>query len=314
MSQHTVSFSSAVVRPLVASDLHSVVALDRAITGSARKSYFERRLLSALRHPKRHLQIAITSSAGTLIGFLLARQVGGEFGRKESAVVLESISIAPEARHCGLGQRLVSELTDLLRARGVQLLVLHVDWRNHAMLRFAASAEFLLGPRLVLERPVQRMSLPDTETVLEQSPKLIRNLREVDFDAVVQIDRDLTQLDRTEYFRRRFDEVLSESAICISLAAECDGQVVAYAMARVDFGSEGRVEPTASLHTIGVATAYASQGFGVAILTQLIDNLSALHVETIETEVSSDNFGLLRFLYRFGFVSSQRLSFQKRLL
>ena len=314
MSQHTVSISDVVVRPLLASDLNAVVALDCTITGRSRRSYFEKRLLSALSRPKRHLQIAITSSAGTLVGFLLARQVGGEFGRKESAAVLESVSIAPAARHLGLGQRLVAELIDLLRARGVQLLVLHVDWRNHAMLRFAASAEFLLGPRLILERPVQRMSLPDSEALLEQSPKLIRNLREVDFDAVVQIDRDLTQLDRTEYFQRHFDEALSESAISISLAAECDGQVVAYAMARVDYGSEGRVEPTAALHTIGVAAAYAGQGFGVAILSQLIDNLSALHVESIETEVSSNSFGLLRFLYRFGFVSSQRLLLQKRLL
>ena len=313
MTEHTVSFSEAIVRPLLASDLNSVVALDCTITGSPRRSYFERRLLSALRKPNRHLQIAVTSADGKLIGFLLARQVGGEFGRKESAVVLESVSVAPTARHCGLGQRLLLELQALLRARGVQLLILHVDWRNHAMLRFAASAGFVLGPRLMLERSVQRMSLPDTEVVLEQTPKMIRNLREVDFDAVVQMDRALTQLDRTDYFRRKFDEVLSESAISISLAAECDGQVVAYAMARVDFGSEGHVEPTAALHTIGVAAEYAGHGFGVAILSQLIDNLSALHVESIETEVSADSFRLLRFLYRFGFLPSQRLLLQKPL-
>lgn len=314
MSQHTVSFSDVVVRPLLASDLNAVVEVDRSTTKIARRSYFEKRLTSALRKPKRHFQIAVTSAGGKLLGFLLARQVGGEFGRSESAVMLESVSVSMEARHCGLGQRLLSALIDLLRARGVELLVLHVDWRNHAMLRFAASAGFVLGPRLVLERPVQRMSLAHTEEILETTPKQIRNLRESDFDAVVQMDRVLTQLDRTQYFQRKFDEVLNESTISISLAAECDGQVVVYAIARVDYGSEGRVEPTAALHTIGVAAAYAGQGFGVAILSQLFDNLSALHVESIETEVSSNSFGLLRFLYRFGFVSSQRLLLQKQLL
>jgi ribosomal protein S18 acetylase RimI-like enzyme len=313
MSQHPASCSDAVVRPLLAADLNSVVALDRSITGSARRSYFEKRLLSALRKPKRHLQIAVTSTSGKLIGFLLARQVGGEFGRQESAVVLESISVDPAARHCGLGQRLLSALVDLLRARNVQLLILHVDWRNHAMLRFAASAGFVLGSRLLLERPVQRMSLPDTEAILETTPKQIRSLREADLDAVVQLDRALTKHDRSEYFQRKFDEVLNESAISMSLAAECNGQVVAYAMARVDFGSEGHVEPTAALHTIGVAASHAGQGFGVAILSELIDNLAALHVEHIETEVSRDSFGLLRFLYRFGFVPSQRLMLQRTL-
>jgi L-amino acid N-acyltransferase YncA len=290
MSQHTVSFSDVVVRPLLASDLNAVVEVDRSTTKIARRSYFEKRLTSALRKPKRHFQIAVTSAGGKLLGFLLARQVGGEFGRSESAVMLESVSVSMEARHCGLGQRLLSALIDLLRARGVELLVLHVDWRNHAMLRFAASAGFVLGPRLVLERPVQRMSLarcrgrylehdPQADPQPSRSQTLTRWCRSI----VI-----LTQLDRTEYFQRTFDEVLSESAISISLAAECDGQVVAYAIARVDYGSEGRVEPTAALHTIGVAAAYAGQGFGVAILTQLIDNLSALHVESIETEVSSD--------------------------
>ena len=250
MSQHTVSFSDVVVRPLLASDLNAVVEVDRSTTKIARRSYFEKRLTSALRKPKRHFQIAVTSAGGKLLGFLLARQVGGEFGRSESAVMLESVSVSMEARHCGLGQRLLSALIDLLRARGVELLVLHVDWRNHAMLRFAASAGFVLGPRLVLERPVQRMSLAHTEEILETTPKQIRNLRESDFDAVVQMDRVLTQLDRTQYFQRKFDEVLNESTISISLAAECDGQVVAYAIARVDYGSEGRVEPTAALHTI----------------------------------------------------------------
>ncbi|HET9989359.1 MAG TPA: hypothetical protein VFQ65_12600, partial [Kofleriaceae bacterium] len=46
------------LRPLIAQDLDAVVALDRRITKSSRGGYFAKRLDAALRHPRRHLQLA----------------------------------------------------------------------------------------------------------------------------------------------------------------------------------------------------------------------------------------------------------------
>jgi ribosomal protein S18 acetylase RimI-like enzyme len=157
------------------------------------------------------------------------------------------------------------------------------------------------------------MPLPATDEEIEAFPPVVRHLREEDFEMVARIDRDNTGQDRSEYLRRKFDEVLTESAIEVSLVAEDDGFVVAFAMARVDFGDFGHVEPVAALDTIGVNPGHARKGFAQAVLTQMIDNLSALHVERLETEVAHDSFGLLRFLYKFGFGPSSRLAMHKRI-
>lgn len=298
------------VRPLAPEDLDAVVALDRRIMGGSRRGYFEKRLAAALHQPKRHLQLAATTPNG-LSGFVLARVVDGEYGRVGSAGVVEAVGVDPAARHAGLGRQLLSALEHRLRAREVGSVVTQVDWRNHSMLEFLDGAGFTLAPRQILERKVHRMPLPGTDEEIERMPPLVRHLRAGDLAMVARIDQMLTGQDRCDYLRRKLDEALEESAICVSLVAEDDGFVVAFAMARVDFGDFGHVQPTAALDTIGVNPGFSHRGFARAVLTQMIDNLSALHVESLETEVARTSFELLHFLYQFGFGPSQRLSFER---
>lgn len=321
----------AQVRPLVAADLEAVVALDAEIGQQFRRGYFERRLAAALSFPKRHLQVAVADANQRLLGFLLARQAGGEFGRHQGAVALETIGVRPCEQRAGLGPLLLDSLEGLSRARGLSHIVMQIDWRNLPMLAFAKKAQFALDQRLVLGRPVVRTSLPEAEELFGDTPLgcwaasedendqpgqpkgQVRVLRRGDFDKIVQLDAAHTGFARPDYFAAKFDEVLSESAIAMSLVAEYDGRVVAFAMARVDFGAFGRLEPTAQLDTIGVAKTHVGQGVGRAVLSQLLTNLSALHIERIDTEVYADQFGLLRFLHRMGFKLSQTLALQKKL-
>jgi ribosomal protein S18 acetylase RimI-like enzyme len=307
----TATAPSVTLRPLLKTDLEAVVALDKRAEGGSRRGYFERRLGVALRWPKRHLQLAALAD-GQVVGFLLARTAGGEFGRKEPAIVLEAINVDPAARHHGVGQQMLGGLSELARGREVTRLVTQVDWHSHPMMRFLDAAKFELAPRIVLARKVHRMPLPQTDEEIEAFPPLVRHLREDDLDMVCRIDRATTGEDRSEYLRRKVDEVLTESAIEVSLVSEEDGHVVAFVMARVDLGDFGHVGATASLDTIGVNPGHASKGHARAILTQMIDNLAALHVERLETEVAHDAFGLLRFLYRFGFGPSDRLPMQRK--
>jgi ribosomal protein S18 acetylase RimI-like enzyme len=300
------------IRPLLTKDFEAVVALDRRITGGTRRGYFEQRLKAALRQPNRHVQLAAATPSG-LVGFLLARAAGGEFGRPEEVLALEAIGIEPAAQHAGLGQRLVGDLDALGRARGIASVVTQVVWRNHGMLRFLDRAGFRLASRQILERAVHRMPLPSTDEEVETPPPLVRHLRDGDLDMISRIDQAITGRDRAPYLRRKVDEALHESPIVVSLVAEDDGFAVAFAMARIDYGDFGHIEPTASLDTIGVNPGFARRGFARAILTQMIDNLSALHINRLETEVARDNFELFRFLDRFGFGPSERLSFARRL-
>jgi ribosomal protein S18 acetylase RimI-like enzyme len=299
------------VRPLEKGDLDAVVTLDKSIVGRSRRGYFERRLAAALRVPRVHLQFAVTGPSG-LVGFILARVSSGEYGRPEPVVLLEAVGVAPSAQHAGLGRRLLGALEKKAAARGIRTVVTEASWRAHTMLKFLDGAGFGLAPRLLLERVVERMPLPDTDEAIEEMPPRIRHLRAEDLDAVVRIDRLATGRDRSDYFRQKFDEALNESGVAVSLVTEDDGFVVAFAMVRVDLGDFGRIEPTASLEAVGVNPSFSHKRYAREMLTQMIDNLAALHVDRVETEVAYDHFQLAGFFYRFGFVPSQRLVWERR--
>ena len=230
------------VRPLEKQDLDAVVALDHKNIGRSRLGYFERRLASALRDPKSHLQLAATGPSG-LAGFALARITSGEYGRPEPAVLLEAVGVDPSAQHAGIGRRLMDTLTARAAARGIGTVVTEVDWHNHAMLRFLSGARFTLAPRLLLDCEVARMPLPETDEAIELTPPRIRHLHQTDFDAIVRIDALATGRDRSDYFRRKFDEALKESGIAVSLVTEDDGFVVAFAMVRVDLAISATSSP-----------------------------------------------------------------------
>jgi ribosomal protein S18 acetylase RimI-like enzyme len=296
------------MRPLTAADFEAVVALDARGGGGARRGYFEKRLQAALRQPRRHFQVA-AAAGGRLIGFVLARKAGGEYGDPEGTVVLEAFGVDPDARRKGVARRMLAELEELARARAISSLATQADWREHGILSFLEAAQFELAPRRILERPVQRM--PGVDEDFDRPPPLVRNLRDGDLEALARIDERITNADRGEYLRRKVDEVLHESAIEVSLVTEDDGFPVGFAMARVDFGDFGHVGASASLDTIGVDPRFARKGFATALLVQMIDNLAALHVERLETEVAPDAFELQRFLQRAGFAPSQRVAFRK---
>ena len=292
------------VRPLTAADFDAVVALDARVASGQRRGYFEKRLKAALRTPRRHLQLAAESD-GRLAGFVLARKRGGEYGDPEDAVVLEAFGVDPDGRRQGTAGAMLDELEALARARGISALGTQASWRDHGILGFLDAAGFELAPRRILERVVGRFPVVDED--VEQPPPLVRNLREGDLDAIARIDG------RADYVQRKVDEALHESAIAVSLVVEDDGFAAGFGMARVDFGDFGHVGATASLDTIGVDPRFARQGLGTALLVQMIENLAALHVERLETEVAPAALDLQAFLLRFGFEPAQRLAFRKAL-
>jgi len=148
----------------------------------------------------------------------------------------------------------------------------------------------------------------DDFDALSRDTVMVRSLSQADLDSVVRIDAKITGQDRRAYFERKFQEVLFESGVRISLIAEMDGSVVGFMMARVDFGEFGRAATEAVVDTLGVAKAFRSQHVGQALLSQLLANLSSLQVESVRSEVEWDNFGLLGFLESCGFNPSQRLA------
>ena len=164
-----------------------------------------------------------------------------------------------------------------------------------------------VSPEINLSDPVA-----DDFEALSRDRIPVRSMTEADLANVIAIDKKITGRDRTAFYKRKMAEVLRESGVRVSLAAELEDSFAGFLMARVDFGEFGRTEATAVIETMGVAPAFAGRDVGRALLSQLLSNLSSLKVEQVTTTVQWDNFQLLAFLKRCGFYPSQRLSFSRR--
>lgn len=325
------------IRPLVRDDLEVVVAIDVAIEGRPRRTYFERRVASALRQPRMHAQFAAWDDRG-LAGYILARVLDGEFGRGEPGLRLEAIGVRPDARGHRVGARLLDALCDYGRRHGMTEVRTQAHWTHHAMLGWLDAMGFALAPNHVVDcavgdgayaparddpvapaagdapREIDYGRQPEND-----HERLARDEADVsvmdwaDLAEVVRVDRAITGRDRHDYMKQQLSEAMQESALRVSLAARRDGVVAGFLMARADLGDFGRVEPVAVIDTIGVHPDFAHRGIGHALLSQLFVNLAALRIERVETVLAPRDFGLLGFLYDAGFGPSQRLPFVRRL-
>jgi GNAT superfamily N-acetyltransferase len=324
------------IRALQPDDLDAVVAIDRGIEKRPRRAYIQRRLQAALREPARHAQFAATDADG-LVGYLLARVLRGEFGRRRPALRIELVGVREDLQGHGVGRLLLDALDGYARRKGLVELRTAADWRDHRMLRWFDSTRFVLAADRIVECAVGDGAYRPERDDVPQAPveahseidygaasandfeKLARDSADVrsmsagDLADIVRIDHALTGHDRAEYIGAQFAESMADSAIRVSLVARVDGMAVGYLMARSDLGDFGRTEPVAVIDTIGVDPAFSHRGIGHALLSQLFANLGALRVERVETIVAPRDFALAGFLTDCGFVPSQRLAFERTL-
>lgn len=136
---------------------------------------------------------------------------------------------------------------------------------------------------------------------------LVRRMKWDDLEAVVSLDQRITGRRRTEYFRLKLKETLSDTGLVISLAAEVDGRIAGFLLARVYYGEFGLVEPAAFLDTLGVHPDLRGRGVASALLDQLQTDLTALRVGRLQTEIDWDDPDLLTFFQHEGFRPASRL-------
>jgi len=308
--------NTSAVRPLVAADLDEVVEINRQIMGRTRRAFFDKRLASALSDPGHHIQVGIDAD-GEVSGYLLARIIEGEFGRGK-AVILEDIGVAQGHDHHGVGNSLLAGLDEVMGQKGLDTIQTNAAWTAHELLRFFDHQGFSMAPRHVVECDTAlayRSSDNDNEFEdddLARDQVYVRLMLENDAAAIASIDKALTGTDRHEYLNRAMNEALHDSSVRVSLVAEVDGFVTGFIMARVDFGDFGQTDPVAVIDTIGVKPDQGHHGIGAALLSQLLMNLTGLHIEHLRTEISRENFDLLAFLYTHGFVPSDQLALERR--
>ena len=141
----------------------------------------------------------------------------------------------------------------------------------------------------------------DTETDL-----VLRALRPDDEEALVRIDAWIVGRRRDEFFRTKLRQAFQDTGITLSLAAELDGAVVGFVLARLYYGEFGLTEPAAVLDVFGVHPDFRGRHVGAALVGQLRRNLAALGIRRLQTEVGWDNPDLMAFFQHEGFVPAPR--------
>jgi ribosomal protein S18 acetylase RimI-like enzyme len=136
---------------------------------------------------------------------------------------------------------------------------------------------------------------------------LVRNLRPTDREAVIFIDATSVGRRREKFLGLKLTQAFADTGIAISLAAEIDGHVVGFVLARVYYGEFGVVEPAAVMDVIGVHPDFRGRHVAAALLDQLRTNLLGLGIPRLQTEVQWDNTHLISFFQREGFTLAQRL-------
>ncbi len=139
------------IRSMVEGDLHALVAIDRRITGRDRSAYFERKLEEALRESDVRISL-VAELDGRPVGFIMARVNLGEFGRADSAAVMDTIGVDPDYGNRGVGHALVTQLLVNLMTLRVDKVLTEIDWNARELLGFLDHCGFRPSSYLCFDR------------------------------------------------------------------------------------------------------------------------------------------------------------------
>ena len=144
---------SADVRSMTPQDLQQIVRIDRTITGRDRSDYMQGQLVEAMNDSAIRVSLCARLD-DTIVGYLMARADLGDFGRTESAAVIDTIGVDPEYAHRGVGRALLSQLFANLGALRVERVETLTAPRDQALLGFLFDTGFQPSQRLAFTRAI----------------------------------------------------------------------------------------------------------------------------------------------------------------
>ncbi|MHA1109041.1 MAG: GNAT family N-acetyltransferase [Alphaproteobacteria bacterium] len=141
-------------RSMTADDLHSLVRIDRRLTGRDRTPYFERKLAEAIDESGIRVSL-VAEMDDSVVGFIMARVDYGAFGRTEPEAVIDSIGVDPGYAHHHVGHALMSQLLANLAALRAERVRTVVNWDHFELLAFLAHCGFKPAQRLSFTKYVE---------------------------------------------------------------------------------------------------------------------------------------------------------------
>ncbi len=141
------------VRSLAADDLAAVTRIDRKLVGRDRAAFFDAKLNEVLNESG--IRVSLTAESDSRpVGFIMARVDYGEYGRTETAAVLDVIGVEPDFGHQGVGRALLSQLVMNLSTLRVETLRTAARWNNFGLLGFLDRAGFTPSQQLFLSKAI----------------------------------------------------------------------------------------------------------------------------------------------------------------
>ena len=138
---------------------------------------------------------------------------------------------------------------------------------------------------------------------------IIRTMTVKDLDRIVEIDTTVLGQSRPEYWEMKLELVEKRSPIS-SLVAELDGKVIGFVIGDASGWEYGAPENIGWIDTIGVDPSVQRKGIAKMLMTEMINNLKKVGVDTIYTFVNWRDWSLLQFFDAVGFQKGNMINLE----
>ena len=148
--------SSIKIRLMKADDFDAVVGIDEKVLKASRSAYYEMKF-EKLFKSKDYLPTSLVAEEadGTVVGFVMGELYMGEYGIFQEEATLDTIGVDPDYQLKGIGEHLINEFTEHLKALGVQKINTLVDRNDSKLMHFFNTNQFSPSKTIInLERRI----------------------------------------------------------------------------------------------------------------------------------------------------------------
>jgi predicted N-acetyltransferase YhbS len=141
------------IRLMKVDDFNAVVRVDEKVFKASRSDYFRLKFETLVQSPD-YLPTSLVAEEedGTLVGFVMGELYIGEYGISQEKATLDTIGVDPDCQRKGIGEQLINEFIDHLRALGVRKVNTLVDGNDSKLLHFFGANQFSPSKTINLER------------------------------------------------------------------------------------------------------------------------------------------------------------------
>jgi ribosomal protein S18 acetylase RimI-like enzyme len=134
-------------------DFDAVVRIDEKVLKASRSEYYKLKFETAVQSSD-HLPTSLVAEEedGTVVGFVIGELYIGEYGITHEKATLDTIGVDPDYQHKGIGEQLINEFMDHVRALGVRKINTLVDENDSKVTLFFSANQFIPSNTINLER------------------------------------------------------------------------------------------------------------------------------------------------------------------